>query len=159
MIKKNFPPRSHGMSYPIAGNVKTHSAKGYSVEHALVVSRDLFHIKQMSFQTGNCSRLCCSVFCFLLFFLFSFPSAWRSDSCLMCLTASRPLRGPHVSCCLQLHRPHVSRAPSGGCWDPWYVLTCFAFFFSGFLIFSPFTCWRELMFTLRLPSYIELSHT
>lgn len=29
---------SHGMSYPIAGNVKTHSAKGYSVEHPLVVS-------------------------------------------------------------------------------------------------------------------------
>ncbi|XP_060899592.1 hydroxyacid-oxoacid transhydrogenase, mitochondrial [Labrus mixtus] len=26
----------HGMSYPIAGNVKTHSAKGYSVDHALV---------------------------------------------------------------------------------------------------------------------------
>uniref|UniRef100_A0A3P8RNL9 Hydroxyacid-oxoacid transhydrogenase, mitochondrial n=1 Tax=Amphiprion percula TaxID=161767 RepID=A0A3P8RNL9_AMPPE len=26
----------HGMSYPIAGNVKTHSAKGYSVEHPLV---------------------------------------------------------------------------------------------------------------------------
>lgn len=26
------------MSYPIAGNVKTHSAKGYSVEHPLVVS-------------------------------------------------------------------------------------------------------------------------
>ncbi|KAJ4918187.1 hypothetical protein JOQ06_007913, partial [Pogonophryne albipinna] len=26
----------HGMSYPIAGNVKTHTAKGYSVEHALV---------------------------------------------------------------------------------------------------------------------------
>lgn len=32
------------MSYPIAGNVKTHSAKGYSVEHALVVSAELFHI-------------------------------------------------------------------------------------------------------------------
>ncbi len=29
---------SHGMSYPIAGNVKTHAAKGYSVEHPLVVS-------------------------------------------------------------------------------------------------------------------------
>ncbi|KAF6720313.1 Hydroxyacid-oxoacid transhydrogenase, mitochondrial [Oryzias melastigma] len=26
----------HGMSYPIAGNVKTHTAKGYSVEHPLV---------------------------------------------------------------------------------------------------------------------------
>ncbi|KAG7999738.1 Hydroxyacid-oxoacid transhydrogenase [Nibea albiflora] len=26
----------HGMSYPIAGNVKSHSAKGYSVEHPLV---------------------------------------------------------------------------------------------------------------------------
>uniref|UniRef100_A0A8B9JGQ7 Hydroxyacid-oxoacid transhydrogenase, mitochondrial n=1 Tax=Astyanax mexicanus TaxID=7994 RepID=A0A8B9JGQ7_ASTMX len=26
----------HGMSYPIAGNVKTHKAKGYSVDHALV---------------------------------------------------------------------------------------------------------------------------
>ncbi|KAM6918672.1 hydroxyacid-oxoacid transhydrogenase, mitochondrial [Xenentodon cancila] len=26
----------HGMSYPIAGNVKTHSARGYSVEHPLV---------------------------------------------------------------------------------------------------------------------------
>ncbi|XP_026169539.1 hydroxyacid-oxoacid transhydrogenase, mitochondrial isoform X3 [Mastacembelus armatus] len=26
----------HGMSYPISGNVKTHSAKGYSVEHPLV---------------------------------------------------------------------------------------------------------------------------
>ncbi|XP_041658255.1 hydroxyacid-oxoacid transhydrogenase, mitochondrial isoform X1 [Cheilinus undulatus] len=26
----------HGMSYPIAGNVKTHSAKGYSIEHPLV---------------------------------------------------------------------------------------------------------------------------
>ncbi|XP_075933597.1 hydroxyacid-oxoacid transhydrogenase, mitochondrial isoform X3 [Anarhichas minor] len=26
----------HGMSYPIAGNVKTHSAKGYSVDHPLV---------------------------------------------------------------------------------------------------------------------------
>ncbi|XP_061588719.1 hydroxyacid-oxoacid transhydrogenase, mitochondrial [Cololabis saira] len=26
----------HGMSYPIAGNVKTHAAKGYSVEHPLV---------------------------------------------------------------------------------------------------------------------------
>uniref|UniRef100_A0A3Q3XJJ6 Hydroxyacid-oxoacid transhydrogenase, mitochondrial n=1 Tax=Mola mola TaxID=94237 RepID=A0A3Q3XJJ6_MOLML len=26
----------HGMSYPIAGNVKTHSAMGYSVEHPLV---------------------------------------------------------------------------------------------------------------------------
>ncbi|XP_062413880.1 hydroxyacid-oxoacid transhydrogenase, mitochondrial [Pungitius pungitius] len=26
----------HGMSYPIAGNVKTHLAKGYSVEHPLV---------------------------------------------------------------------------------------------------------------------------
>ncbi|KAI3374821.1 hypothetical protein L3Q82_021048 [Scortum barcoo] len=26
----------HGMSYPIAGNVKTHAAKGYSVQHALV---------------------------------------------------------------------------------------------------------------------------
>lgn len=38
--KKNLPPRSHGMSYPIAGNVKTHSAKGYTVEHALVVSSE-----------------------------------------------------------------------------------------------------------------------
>ncbi|KAE8277282.1 Hydroxyacid-oxoacid transhydrogenase, mitochondrial [Larimichthys crocea] len=28
--------KRHGMSYPIAGNVKTHSAKGYSVEHPLV---------------------------------------------------------------------------------------------------------------------------
>lgn len=35
------------MSYPIAGNVKTHSAKGYSVEHALVVSRELFHVEQI----------------------------------------------------------------------------------------------------------------
>ncbi|XP_043990968.1 hydroxyacid-oxoacid transhydrogenase, mitochondrial isoform X2 [Gambusia affinis] len=26
----------HGMSYPIAGNVKTHTARGYSVEHPLV---------------------------------------------------------------------------------------------------------------------------
>lgn len=26
----------HGMSYPIAGNVKTHAAKGYTVEHPLV---------------------------------------------------------------------------------------------------------------------------
>ncbi|XP_028988835.1 hydroxyacid-oxoacid transhydrogenase, mitochondrial isoform X2 [Betta splendens] len=26
----------HGMSYPISGNVKTHSAKGYSVEHPLL---------------------------------------------------------------------------------------------------------------------------
>ncbi|XP_041847801.1 hydroxyacid-oxoacid transhydrogenase, mitochondrial isoform X2 [Melanotaenia boesemani] len=26
----------HGMSYPIAGNVKTHSARGYSVDHPLV---------------------------------------------------------------------------------------------------------------------------
>ncbi|XP_054876653.1 hydroxyacid-oxoacid transhydrogenase, mitochondrial-like [Poeciliopsis prolifica] len=26
----------HGMSYPIAGNVKTHAARGYSVEHPLV---------------------------------------------------------------------------------------------------------------------------
>lgn len=33
-----FSPRSHGMSYPIAGNVKTHMAKGYGVEHPLVVS-------------------------------------------------------------------------------------------------------------------------
>lgn len=32
--------RSHGMSYPIAGNVKTHTAKGYCVEHPLVVSSD-----------------------------------------------------------------------------------------------------------------------
>ncbi|XP_061550266.1 hydroxyacid-oxoacid transhydrogenase, mitochondrial isoform X1 [Phycodurus eques] len=28
----------HGMSYPIAGNVKTHKADGYNVEHPLVVS-------------------------------------------------------------------------------------------------------------------------
>lgn len=33
-----FFHHSHGMSYPIAGNVKTHSAMGYSVEHPLVVS-------------------------------------------------------------------------------------------------------------------------
>lgn len=31
------------MSYPIAGNVKTHTAKGYSVEHPLVVSSDPEH--------------------------------------------------------------------------------------------------------------------
>ncbi|XP_062260096.1 hydroxyacid-oxoacid transhydrogenase, mitochondrial isoform X2 [Platichthys flesus] len=31
-----FDVLCHGMSYPIAGNVKTHSAKGYSVEHPLV---------------------------------------------------------------------------------------------------------------------------
>lgn len=29
---------SHGMSYPIAGNVKTHRAKGYNVEHPIVVN-------------------------------------------------------------------------------------------------------------------------
>uniref|UniRef100_A0A673LS81 Hydroxyacid-oxoacid transhydrogenase, mitochondrial n=1 Tax=Sinocyclocheilus rhinocerous TaxID=307959 RepID=A0A673LS81_9TELE len=28
----------HGMSYPIAGNVKTHRAKGYNVEHPIVVT-------------------------------------------------------------------------------------------------------------------------
>lgn len=33
-----FYLRSHGMSYPIAGHVKTHTAAGYSVEHPLVVS-------------------------------------------------------------------------------------------------------------------------
>ncbi|KAG8013749.1 Hydroxyacid-oxoacid transhydrogenase, partial [Nibea albiflora] len=31
-----FDVLCHGMSYPIAGNVKSHSAKGYSVEHPLV---------------------------------------------------------------------------------------------------------------------------
>lgn len=60
------------MSYPIAGNVKTHSAKGYSVEHALVVSGELFHVEQicasdvfgLAAEVVNAALpalLCCSV--------------------------------------------------------------------------------------------------
>lgn len=59
---KNVALCSHGMSYPIAGNVKTHSAKGYSVEHALVVSRELFHVKVVQtfsdWQLQSSSLLC-----------------------------------------------------------------------------------------------------
>ncbi|KAG7248627.1 hypothetical protein CRUP_021521, partial [Coryphaenoides rupestris] len=31
----------HGMSYPIAGNVKTHRARGYNVDHPIVFLYDL----------------------------------------------------------------------------------------------------------------------
>ncbi len=38
LLTFHFLCSSHGMSYPIAGNVKTHRAKGYNVEHPIVVN-------------------------------------------------------------------------------------------------------------------------
>jgi len=62
MIGVNFDLRalvclcrcSHGMSYPIAGNVKTHSANGYSVEHPLVVSANTTHEIAASLKRCQC---------------------------------------------------------------------------------------------------------
>lgn len=46
--------------------------------------------------------------------LVSLGSFCMKVSFLCSFTASRPLCGPNVSSCLQLYRPHVSRAPPGG---------------------------------------------
>lgn len=42
---------SHGMSYPIAGNVKTHKAKGYNVDHPIVVMQFVFPFTNLTEQS------------------------------------------------------------------------------------------------------------